>query len=257
MKIATWNVNSIRKRLSLLLDWLERNRPDVVCLQETKVLDSAFPLLPLEGTGYHIEFRGKSAYNGVATLTLEKPERVQYGFRSGEADEDDRLLLTVVGGVTVVNTYIPQGYRIDSDRYAYKLLWFRRLRRLFEDSYSPADRIVWLGDVNVAPEPIDVYHADRRVMDPDFHIDARNAYKDTVSWGFIDVFRQMYPDRVQYTYWDYYRNAFEHDWGWRIDHILATATMAERCRAVDVDLEPRRAAAASDHTVLWADFDVD
>ena len=257
MKIATWNVNSIRKRLPLLLEWLERQQPDVLCLQETKVLDSAFPLLALQGTGYHIEYRGKSAYNGVATLTREKPEHVGYGFRQGEDDEDDRLLLTRVAGLTIVNTYVPQGYKVKSDRYAYKLIWFRRLRRLFEDSFNPTDRVVWLGDVNVAPEPIDVYHPDRRVMDPDFHIDARNAYKETVSWGFVDVFRKLHPDRIQYTYWDYYRNAFENGWGWRIDHILATEPVAALCRAADVDLEPRRAAAASDHTVLWAEFDLD
>lgn len=256
MKIATWNVNSVRKRLPLVIEWLERHQPDVLCLQETKVLDAAFPLLALEGTGYHIEFRGKSGYNGVATLTREKPARVMFGFREGEDDEDDRILLTVVGGVAVVNTYVPQGYKVDSDKYAYKLVWFRRLKRYFEDNFAPSDRVVWLGDVNVAPEPIDVYHPDRRVNDPDFHIDARNAYKETVSWGFTDVFRKLHPDRVQYTYWDYYRNAFEHDWGWRIDHILATEPLASRCRAAEVDLEPRRNPVASDHTVLWADFDV-
>jgi exodeoxyribonuclease-3 len=95
------------------------------------------------------------------------------------------------------------------------------------------------------------------VNDPDFHIDARNAYKEAVSWGWVDVFRRLHPDRVQYTYWDYFRNAFDHNWGWRIDHILATPALAERCRACDVDLEPRKSAAASDHTVLWAEFEVD
>ena len=256
MKIATWNVNSIRRRLPLVLEWLQRHQPDVLCLQETKVLDAAFPLLALQGTGYHIEYRGKSAYNGVATLSRVKPDRVQYGFRAGEDDEDDRILLTVAGNLAVVNTYVPQGYKVTSDKYAYKLLWFRRLKRYFEDNFSPVDQVIWLGDVNVAPEPIDVYHPDRRVMDPDFHIDARNAYQDTVSWGFTDVFRKLHPDRVQYTYWDYYRNAFDHNWGWRIDHILATEPLARACQAVDVDLDPRRDPVASDHTVLWAEFDL-
>jgi exodeoxyribonuclease-3 len=115
---------------------------------------------------------------------------------------------------------------------------------------------VWLGDLNVAPEPIDVYHPDRRVNDVDFHVDARNAYRETVSWGFVDVFRKLHPDRVQYTYWDYFRNAFENNWGWRIDHILATTPLADRCKAADVDMEPRRGQGASDHTVMWAEFDV-
>ena len=114
-----------------------------------------------------------------------------------------------------------------------------------------------VADWYLAPEPIDVYHPDRRVNDPDFHIDARNAFKDALSWGWVDVFRKLHPDRVQYTYWDYFRNAFEHNWGWRIDHILATPPLAERVRACDADIEPRKGASASDHTVLWAEFDVE
>ena len=108
--------------------------------------------------------------------------------------------------------------------------------------------------MNVAPEPIDVYHPERRVNDPDFHIDARNAYKHAVSWGFVDVFRRLHPGRIQYTYWDYFRNAFANNLGWRIDHILATKPLAGRCRVADVDVAPRRAEGASDHTVVWAEF---
>ena len=132
---------------------------------------------------------------------------------------------------------------------------FERARRYFETQLDPGKPAIWLGDLNVAPEPIDVYHPDRRVNDVDFHIDARTAYKETVAWGFTDVFRKLHPDRVQYTYWDYFRNAFERNFGWRIDHILATAPLAERCRVADVDLAPRQADGASDHTVVWAEFE--
>jgi exodeoxyribonuclease-3 len=128
------------------------------------------------------------------------------------------------------------------------------VRRYFKEQLDPAKPAVWLGDLNVAPEPIDVYHPDRRVNDPDFHIDAREAYRHAVSWGFVDTFRQLYPDRVQYTYWDYFRNAFDHNWGWRIDHIMATAPLAASCRACDVDLETRRAPGSSDHCAVWAEF---
>jgi exodeoxyribonuclease-3 len=256
MKIATWNVNSIRRRLPILLDWLASNNPDVMCLQETKVQDREFPILPLQAAGYHVSYRGKSAWNGVATLTRTAPERVMHGFRPEFDEEDDRSLLTVVQGLPVLNTYVPQGHKIATDKYAYKLRWFERVRQFFDDQFDPGEPALWVGDLNVAPEPIDVYHPDRRMSDPDFHIDARNAYKSAVAWGFIDVFRQLYPDRVQYTYWDYYRNAFENNWGWRIDHILATAPLAERCRATDVDLGPRRMTGASDHTVVWAEFDI-
>ncbi|HYP14030.1 MAG TPA: exodeoxyribonuclease III [Bryobacteraceae bacterium] len=256
MKVATWNVNSVRRRLPLLLDWLAKHEPDVMCLQETKVQDNDFPLLPLQAAGYHVTFRGKKAYNGVATLTRTPPEYVLHGFRNGADEEDDRVLQTVIQGVSIVNTYVPQGFKINTDKYAYKLEWFRRAREYFDEQLDPSKPAIWLGDLNVAPEPIDVYHPDRRVNDVDFHIDARNAYAETVAWGFTDVFRQLHPDRVQYTYWDYFRNALQNNWGWRIDHILATAPLAKSCRAIDVDMEPRYAASASDHTVVWAEFDL-
>src|ERR1700733_7606155 len=113
---------------------------------------------------------------------------------------------------------------------------------------------IWVGDLNVAPEPIDVYHPDRRVNDPDFHIDARNAYKATVAWGFIDVYRKLHPDVVQYTYWDYYRNPVERNFGWRIDHILATKPLAKKCTRAEVDMPPRKVKGSSDHTIVWAEF---
>jgi len=254
MKIATWNVNSIRKRLPQVVEWLHKHQPDVLCLQETKVQDDEFPAGALREAGYHVSFRGHKGYNGVATLTLRPPEAVQYGLHEGVDSEDDRILQTRVDGIRILNTYVPQGFRVGTDKYAFKLLWFERLRTFLEDRLDPGDPLVWLGDLNVAPEPIDVYHPDRRINDPDFHIDARNAYKATRDWGFTDVFRARYPDRVQYTYWDYFRNSFEHNWGWRIDHILVTHPLAAACRAVEVDLEPRKASSPSDHTVVWAEF---
>ena len=256
MKIATYNVNSIRRRLPLVTGWLAQHRPDVMCLQETKVQDEEFPAEAFRELGYHVAFRGMKAYNGVATITLREPENVVHGMADGPDSEDVRILQTVVDGIAIVNTYVPQGFKVGTDKYAFKLVWFERLRHYFEMRLDPAKPAIWLGDLNVAPEPIDVYHADRRINDPDFHIDARNAYRETASWGFIDVFRKLHPDRVQYTYWDYYRNSLENNWGWRIDHILATTPLAERCTAADVDMEPRRGAGASDHTVMWAEFDV-
>jgi exodeoxyribonuclease-3 len=255
MKIATWNVNSIRRRLPLLLEWLAQHQPDVMCLQETKVQDSEFPEETLRAAGYHATFRGMKGYNGVATLSRIEPESVLYGLHRGPDNEDFRILKTVVAGLPIVNTYVPQGYRIGTEKYAFKLEWFRRIRSYFDEQLDPQKPAIWTGDLNIAPEPIDVYHPDRRINDPDFHIDARNAYKDAAGWGFIDTFRKLYPDRVQYTYSDYFRNALENNWGWRIDHIMATAPLAELCRSVDVDMEPRRAPGASDHTVLWAEFD--
>ncbi len=255
MKIATWNVNSIRKRLPLVLEWLTRHEPDVLCLQETKVQDSEFPAEAFRQAGYTATFRGMKGYNGVATLSRREPETILYGLHPGPDSEDARILQTVIGGVAIVNTYVPQGFKIGTDKYAFKLEWFRRVRRYFEENLDPNRPALWTGDMNVAPEPIDVYHPDRRVNDVDFHIDARNAFKEAAAFGFTDVFRKLHPDQVQYTYWDYFRNAFENNWGWRIDHILGTPPLAGLCRRIEVDLEPRRAPAASDHTVVWAEFD--
>jgi exodeoxyribonuclease-3 len=255
VKIATWNVNSIRKRLPLILDWLGEHKPDVLCLQETKVQDEDFPADAIRATGYHVTFRGRKAYNGVATITRTPPQYVLNGLREDRDEEDDRVLQTVVNGIPILNTYVPQGYKVGSEKYIFKLQWFERMRAYFEDRLDPTKPCVWVGDMNVAPEPIDVYHPDRRVNDVDFHIDARNAYKKTLSWGFHDTFRAMHPDRVQYTYWDYFRNALANNWGWRIDHILVTAPLLPACRVVDVDLAPRRSPVASDHTVVWAEFD--
>lgn len=254
MKIATFNVNSLRKRLPIVLDWLEHNKPDVMCLQETKVQDSEFPVEAIVQAGYHASFRGTKSYNGVATLTREVPQRVIHGLDHDSDSEDVRILQVLVNDIPIVNTYVPQGSSIKSEKYAFKLAWFERLKRYFENHLDPARPAIWLGDLNVAPEPIDVYHPDRRTNDVDFHIDARNAFKDVCSWGFLDVFRQLHPERVQYTYWDYFRNALANNWGWRIDHILATAPLAQTCYQVEVDMSPRQAASASDHTIVWAQF---
>jgi exodeoxyribonuclease-3 len=254
MKIATYNVNSIRQRLPIVLDWIAQHKPDVICLQETKVQDQDFPVEAIEKAGYHATFRGMKSYNGVATLSLTPPDKVIYGLHEGPDNEDFRIIQTVIGGIPIINSYVPQGYSITSDKYAYKLEWFRRLRSCFEASLDPLKPAIWVGDLNVAPEPIDVYHPEKRINDPDFHIDARTAYKRTVEWGFVDVYRQLHPDTIQYTYWDFFRNAFQRNFGWRIDHILATPVLAERCHTAEIDMTVRSIPAASDHTIVWAEF---
>ena len=256
MKIATFNVNSLRRRLDILVAWLEKNRPDVMCLQETKIVDAAFPAEALREAGYHAAFRGMKAYNGVATLTREKPEYVHYGIEDGPDHEDYRIVQVVVGGIPVLNTYVPQGQAAGTDRFAHKLAWFKRLRAYWDRHFDPRKPAVWLGDLNVAPEAIDVYDPAGLAAEPDFHPEARAAFKEAVAWGWVDTFRRLHPDRKQYTYWDFFRDHFQRDRGWRIDHILATEPLAEKLLRVEVDLEPRRAPSPSDHTVVWAEFDV-
>ncbi len=256
MKIATFNVNSIRIRLPIVLQWLEQHQPDVLCLQETKVQDEQFPALAFASTGYHVAYRGMKSYNGVAVLSRNEPESVYYGFDDAAPEPDDvRLMRVVIDGIPIINTYVPNGFKIDSPKYTYKLGWYTRLRLYFEKHLSPDRPAVWCGDMNVAPEPIDVHSPEKHLKHVCFHEDARRAYKETLAWGFEDVFRKLYPDRQQFTFWDYLRpSSLEKNKGWRIDHILATAPMANTCRQVDVDIEPRRATSPSDHTFLWAEF---
>lgn len=257
MKIATFNVNSLRKRLPIVLDWLERHRPDVLCLQETKVQDEDFPALALTSAGYHVTFRGMKSYNGVAVLTLQEPDAVFYGFDDDKDPDDARLLRVIVRGIPIINTYVPQGFEIDSPKYQYKLGWFKRLRAYFDKHLSPKKPALWCGDINVAPEPMDVHSPEKHLKHVCFHEDARNAYKETLAWGVEDVFRKLHPDRRQYTFWDYRQpSSLDADKGWRIDHILATAPLARKCTQCDVDVEPRRAKDPSDHTFLWAEFSV-
>lgn len=255
MKVATFNVNSLRKRLQLVLDWLGKQQPDVLCLQETKVQDEDFPALALASSGYHLTFRGMKAYNGVAVLSRAKPEEVFHGFDDGGDPDAARLLRVVIEGIPIINTYVPQGFEIDSPKYQYKLEWFKRLRRYFDKHLSPKKPAIWCGDMNVAPRPIDVHSPEKHLKHVCYHEDARKAYQETVAWGFVDVFLKLYPDRQQYTFWDYRQpSSLEANKGWRIDHILATPPLVEQCAKVEVDIEPRRAKDPSDHTFLWAEF---
>jgi exodeoxyribonuclease-3 len=256
VKIATFNCNSIRKRMEIVLAYLAANKPDVLCLQETKVVDADFPLEPLRAAGYHVAFRGMKAYNGVATLSLEQPSKLVYGLVEGPDSEDFRILQTVIRGIPIINTYVPQGFDITTPKYQYKLGWFKRLKAYFQEHLDFEKPAVWLGDLNIAPTPIDLNNPAGNAKHPCYHEEARNAYQDVLSLGWVDTFRAKYPDRVQYTFWDFFRDSFARDKGWRIDHILATPPLAAKCKDVVVDLTPRRAPSPSDHTVVVAEFDV-
>ncbi len=256
LKIATYNVNGIRSRLNSMLDWLRREAPDILCVQETKVQDEDFPAAPFREAGYHVTFKGQKAHAGVAIFSREAPESVAFGLDDGGAPDEPRLIRALFGGVTVVNTYVPQGREITSEHFQYKLQWLARLRAFFERHYTPRDPLVWVGDFNVAPEPIDVYAPDRLEDNVDYHPDARAALETVRAWGFIDVFRQHHPGEPgHYTYWDYrVWGALERGMGWRIDHIWATDQMARRCAHIWIDVEARKAEKPSDHTYLVGEF---
>ncbi len=253
--IATFNVNSIRKRISLVSEWLAIHQPDVLCLQETKVQDSEFPTQALAPSGYQWVFRGMKAYNGVAILSRELPGDVSFGLQDGKEPDEFRLIQATVNGLTIVNTYVPQGSAINSPKYAYKLDWFKRLRVYFQNLGVPDKPVVWLGDMNVAPTPIDVHHPESHEDHVCYHVDARTAYHTVMELGFEDVYRRLHPATRQYTFWDFRMpRALERNLGWRIDHILATPSVASYCEQAGVDLNARKHPEPSDHTIVWARF---
>ncbi len=255
LTIATYNVNSVRSRMHILVPWLEKVGPDIVCLQETKVQDHEFPVSQFQKAGYNVTFKGQKSYNGVAILSKSEASSILHGFDDGGPADESRLLVAGIGDITVVNTYVPQGRDVDHEMYQYKLQWFDRLRSLFETLFSPDRSIIWAGDINVAPTDIDIHDPKRLLGHVCFNPRVTEALKKVTDWGFIDVFRKHVPEGGHYTYYDYrVNNAIENGKGWRIDHIQATRPLADRSVSSWIDLEPRLADKPSDHTPLMAEF---
>ncbi len=258
-RIATYNVNSVRSRLHIVIPWLREHRPDVLCLQETKVSDGQFPADEFQAAGYHVNFRGEKQYNGVAIVSREKPEAVRFGLSDGGPTDEDRLIAAVFTGITVVNTYVPQGRDRETIHFTYKLEWLDRLRQFFVRTYSPAAPLIWCGDLNVAPEQIDVHDPKRLLGHVCFTPEVWEAFAAVRSWGLNDMFRRQHAGEAGcYTFFDYrVPGAVKRGLGWRIDHILATAPLESRLLACDIDMAPRLAEKPSDHTILVADFSTD
>ncbi|HAS82722.1 MAG TPA: exodeoxyribonuclease III [Verrucomicrobia bacterium] len=257
MIITTFNANSIRSRLGIVIGWLQANQPDVLCIQETKVQDADFPQQAFTDAGYHIAFRGEKSYNGVAIASRVKPDAVDFGLDDGGPADTTRFVVARFGDLQVVNTYVPQGREIEHPMYAYKLDWFRRLRVWFSRHATPDDLLLWTGDLNVAPDAMDIHNAEQQANHVCYHVDVRRMFADTLRWGFTDVFRKYHPEAGQYTFFDYRTpNAVQRKMGWRIDHLLATAPLAARSISASIDVAPRLLEKPSDHTFLSATFDL-
>jgi len=255
MRIASFNVNSLRARLPVVLGWLAEHRPDVLCVQETKVQDVDFPADAFEETGYSYAFKGQKSYNGVAIFSRSKIANVEFGF-GDEPKDEARLIRAEINGIVIVNTYVPQGYSPESEKFEYKLEWFGRLRAYFDKNFEPSDAVLWTGDFNVAPEAIDVYDPERLLGHVCYHPEVHKALEEVMGWGFVDVFRKQCSEAGQYTFWDYrLRDSFRRNLGWRLDHIMATKALAEKCTACYIDKNPRLADRPSDHTPIVAEFD--
>jgi exodeoxyribonuclease III len=256
LKVASWNVNSLRARHAHLLEWLREASPDIVCLQETKITDDEFPVWEITVAGYDAAFTGERSYNGVAILSKTPLEDVSIGLPGDDTDAQTRLISARAGGIRVVDVYVPNGQHVGSDKYLYKLSWLDRFSRHLSNRFDPKEPLVVCGDFNIAPEDRDVFDPDAVRGSVMFSDPEHAALSRLTSWGLADALRLHHPEGGLYSYFDYRTGAFARNLGWRIDLILASAPLAAACRAAWIDLSPRGKEKPSDHAPVLAEFDL-
>lgn len=257
MRIATWNVNSVRARLEHLGDWLRRARPDVVCMQETKVEDDKFPIEALGDAGYAVAHAGQKTYNGVAIAArFGLPiEDVKKDLDGDSEDTARRLIAATIEGVRIVNVYVPNGQAVGTKPFAYKLLWLERLRVELAARHTSDQQLLLCGDFNVAPETKDVREPKKWEGQVLCHPDERAALRKVMDWGLVDALRARHPDDEIYSWWDYRMGAFKKNNGLRIDLILVTPSLLTRAKEVWVDKSTRELEKPSDHAPVLIDID--
>ncbi len=251
MKIATWNVNSLNVRLPHLLDWLTSAQPDIVGLQELKCEDAKFPIEAIREVGYEAVFAGQKTYNGVAIMSRSPITDIQRGI-PGYDDPQQRVIAASIGGVRVVNAYFPNGQAPGSEKFAYKLDWLVHLTAWLKQELMTSAQLCLIGDYNIAPTDADA-HPDWKET---IHVSPpeRAAFAALEALGLCDVFRKFEQPEKSFSWWDYRMNAFRRNFGLRIDHILASTTLADRCTACTIDKAPRTLERPSDHTPVIATF---
>ena len=253
MRLATWNVNSLRVRLTQLLDWLPSAQPDVICLQELKLEDPKFPREEIAAAGYRASWSGQKTYNGVAILSRVEPQDVLAGI-PGFPDEQKRVLAATIDGVRIICLYAPNGQAIGSDKYDYKLHWYAALREWLAAEMQRHPELAVLGDLNIAPEDRDVHdpkawEGQVLVSEPE-----REAYRALLALGLKDSFRLFEQPEKSFSWWDYRMMGFRRNAGLRIDHILLSPALAERCTSCTIDKAPRKLERPSDHTPVIAEL---
>jgi exodeoxyribonuclease-3 len=259
LTLATWNVNSLKVRLPHLLDWLATHRVDIVCLQETKLVDENFPGAALAEAGYAAAFAGQKTYNGVALLTrLETtPEASDVVVAlPGLEDPQKRLIGATVGEIRVVCAYFPNGQSVGSEKYDYKLRWIAALNAWLRAELARHPRLALAGDFNIAPEDRDVHDPKAWAGQILFSEPEKQAFRDLIALGLVDSFRLFEQPERSYTWWDYRMQAFRRKMGLRIDHVLLSTALAPRCTACSIDVEPRRREQPSDHAPVIATLSV-
>ncbi len=255
VKIATWNVNSIRARLGNLLDWLKSAKPDVVLLQEIKAQEENFPLMEIKSLGYEALVVGQKSYNGVAILSRDVLHDPVRGLPGDKDDSQARYVEATTFGLRVASIYLPNGNPANTDKYPYKLAWMARLRDHASDLLASEQRVVLGGDYNVIPAPEDVYEPAGWRDDALFKIETRQAFRAILNLGFTDAFRAIHPKKHAYTYWDYQGIAWSADRGLRIDHLLLSPQAADLLDTCEIDRKPRGKEKASDHTPIWCNLE--
>jgi exodeoxyribonuclease-3 len=258
MRIASWNVNSIRARVDAAVAWVAANRPDVLCLQELKIVDEHFPHAPFAALGYEAAVFGQKTYNGVAILARQPMAEVTRGFANlgnVETSPEARIIAATVQGVRIHSVYVPNGQTIQSDRYAHKLKW---LAQLTTHVQAGDHSIPWLlcGDFNVAPEERDLYNAVAFENDVIFHRDVRQAYATLIQTGLVDTFRLHHPEPGHFSWWDYRMLAVQKNRGLRIDLMLADRALVPSVVATGIDREARKGPLPSDHAPIWVELDL-
>ncbi|MCX6647211.1 MAG: exodeoxyribonuclease III [bacterium] len=258
MKIATYNCNGVRARVDNIVRWLQKENPDILCMQEIKVETDLFPHKPFTELGYHAAVQGKKGHAGVATLSKIPPDKCVAGFSDGDNIENSRILACKFGSLHIINTYVPQGRDAEDEQFQYKLEWFRRFRNYLENNYSTRNKILWMGDFNVAPETIDVHNSKATMGHVCHRPEVFEALKNVREWGFVDIFRKFHKDEPgQYSWWDYrVRGTFERNVGWRVDHIYGTNSIAKKALKCWIDRDPRGWERPSDHTFVVVEFDL-
>ena len=255
LRLLTWNVNSVRMRLDHVLTYLAEHEPDVVCLQETKVEDRIFPRVPFMELGYHVEVHGGKTHAGVATLTKKKPTSVTLGFKEGEEEERRRVLTVEVDGVTIYNLYVPNGTKLDTAPFTYKLNWFKRLRAQLDKEHSPDQPVILCGDFNIAPTELDVYSVKKMQGKLHFTQTEHDVLAELLAFGLRDCYRKHEKEANGFTWFDYRGGSWRKKEGLRIDHVYATPSAYDRCVSVSPDEEPRGWDQPSDHLPVTAVFE--
>lgn len=254
MKIATWNVNSIRTRQDIVANWLQQNSIDILCLQETKVIDKDFPCTRFEELGYHVYISGQKAYNGVAIFSLMPLTEVSAGFtpilgdRAEEFDLQKRVITGVVGNIRLVNLYVPNGADIGDAKYKYKLQWLKLLKEyLYTLQTKETHQMCVCGDFNIALEDRDIYNSEGKETHIMFSLPEREALQEVLSIGLEDVFRKFSPESGHFSWWNYRFNSFQRDRGWLIDRLYLTSELYQKATNCWIDREPRKLVKPSDH----------